>query len=58
MKGIGWRNFHYKSKFLKIPFNPLLSTWIPPFPKQALMDHSLDGFCVLIELMGGFDSNP
>jgi hypothetical protein len=23
---LGWKNFHYKSKFSKIPFNPLPST--------------------------------
>jgi hypothetical protein len=31
---LGWRNFHYKSKFLKIPFNPLPSTWFLHFQKS------------------------
>jgi hypothetical protein len=33
-RALGWRNFHYKSKFSKIPFNPLISTWILHFPNK------------------------
>jgi hypothetical protein len=33
-RALGWRNFHYKSKFSKISFNPLLSTWILHFPNK------------------------
>jgi hypothetical protein len=36
MKALGWRNFHYKSKFPKISFNPLPSTWILHFPNKRL----------------------